>query len=116
MADDFGGHDPLTSSTLPHDNPNPTVIHPNPEKVTPSRQSTMRSKGGFDVHASGATTPSSFNRASRHDLNLDDYFVRFYPFPFSQSYIFYLSSSRPKIPSQNGTQISSLHKPTSQYD
>ncbi|KAF7882780.1 uncharacterized protein EAF02_006143 [Botrytis sinoallii] len=75
MADDFGGHDPLTSSTLPHDNPNPTVIHPNPEKITPSRQSTMRSKGGFEAHASGATTPSSFKRQSRHDLNLDDYFV-----------------------------------------
>ncbi|TEY38147.1 hypothetical protein BOTCAL_0494g00010 [Botryotinia calthae] len=75
MADDFGGHDPLTSSTLPHDNLNPTVIHPNPEKVTPSRESTMRSKGGFEAHTSGATTPSSFHRASRHDLNLDDYFV-----------------------------------------
>lgn len=86
MADDFGGHDPVPS-TLPYTTANPAVIQQSPEKNSPSRQSTMRSKGGMEAHASGATTPSSFfghngHRGSRHDLNLDDYFVCFTLFFF----------------------------------
>ena len=79
MAEDFGGaHDALTS-TLPHDiSEHPTILHP--EK--PSRQSTMWSKGGIEVHTSGTTTPSSYlggNRAGKHVIEFDEYFVRFSP-------------------------------------
>ncbi|PQE26366.1 hypothetical protein CJF30_00001107 [Rutstroemia sp. NJR-2017a BBW] len=81
MADDYGHS---TTSTLPHDTAPPIVINtsapvPPFEKITPSRQSTMRSKSGMDVHVSGTATPNSFfgggNRGSRHMIDFDEYFV-----------------------------------------
>src|SRR3954471_14390666 len=81
MADDYG-HGP--TSTPAHDTAPPIVINnsapvPPLEKITPSRQSTMRSKSGMDVHVSGTATPNSFfgggNRGSRHMIDFDEYFV-----------------------------------------
>ncbi|QSZ32494.1 hypothetical protein DSL72_002072 [Monilinia vaccinii-corymbosi] len=80
MGDEFAAHDP--SSTLSDTPAIPAVIHQkqNPEKKTPSRQSTMVSKTGAEAHGSRTTTPLSFygssgNRGIKHDLNIDDYFV-----------------------------------------
>jgi hypothetical protein len=81
MADDYGHS---TTSTLAHDTAPPIIINtsapvPPLEKINPSRQSTMRSKSGMDVHVSGTATPNSFfgggNRGSRHMIDFDEYFV-----------------------------------------
>lgn len=78
MADDAGGGAAPVPSQVGGDHDIGHSAQQNTDKIpalhNQSRKSTL-SKSGFDMHVSGTATPMTAGIPSRHEIQLDDYFV-----------------------------------------
>jgi hypothetical protein len=78
MADDAGGGAAPVPAQVGGDHDTGHPAQQNIDRIplhNQSRKSTL-SKSGFDMHASGTATPmTGGKRDSRHEIQLDDYFV-----------------------------------------